>query len=167
MRLALGNFRCAVCGSKKKLQIHHLTYDRIFKEEMTDLIPLCDSDHERAEDFKRRCLIPKEGSPLFLMTETVRILSAGLQVNGSNGHTERNSPNRKSSKVIQGDLMQHGWFLELLGHDRYSFKSKLKKYLKGNPMKVRIMSNAFVLFGKHHYKYAAQEKTGIVSPDPF
>lgn len=38
-------FRCAICNSEKPLQAHHRTYDRLGREEFTDLIPLCDDCH--------------------------------------------------------------------------------------------------------------------------
>ncbi len=39
-------WRCRRCGIKNKsLHVHHLTYERIFKEPLTDLISLCRSCH--------------------------------------------------------------------------------------------------------------------------
>lgn len=34
-------FACQKCESKENLQIHHLTYDRVFNEKLNDLITLC------------------------------------------------------------------------------------------------------------------------------
>lgn len=39
--------QCERCSSNRILQIHHLTYERIFKEEMSDLLILCRSCHEK------------------------------------------------------------------------------------------------------------------------
>jgi len=39
-------FECSGCGCKNRLQVHHLSYARIGKEEMGDLMPLCPSCHE-------------------------------------------------------------------------------------------------------------------------
>lgn len=39
--------KCERCSSNKILQIHHLTYERIFKEEMSDLLILCKKCHEK------------------------------------------------------------------------------------------------------------------------
>lgn len=36
---------CTACGRDKSLQVHHLTYKRLGSEEMSDLMPLCDSCH--------------------------------------------------------------------------------------------------------------------------
>lgn len=38
--------KCEECGSKNKIQVHHLTYKNIFNEEPEDLILLCRSCHE-------------------------------------------------------------------------------------------------------------------------
>lgn len=44
--LTLRGNKCEKCFSKNKLQVHHLTYKNIFKEEPKDLIVLCDRCHE-------------------------------------------------------------------------------------------------------------------------
>jgi hypothetical protein len=36
---------CVVCGSKK-VDLHHKTYERLGKERLTDLVPLCRSHHK-------------------------------------------------------------------------------------------------------------------------
>lgn len=43
-------FRCALCGSKKSLQVHHRTYEHIFNEPLSDLITLCRKCHKRQHD---------------------------------------------------------------------------------------------------------------------
>lgn len=39
-------YKCERCNSRKNLQIHHLTYERLGKEEDNDLIILCQACHE-------------------------------------------------------------------------------------------------------------------------
>lgn len=46
-RIKLDNNQCQICGSKTKLEVHHLTYDRVFQEDMDDLITLCDRCHRK------------------------------------------------------------------------------------------------------------------------
>lgn len=41
----LRNNRCEVCGSKEKLQVHHLTYKTLGKEKDEDLQLLCGKHH--------------------------------------------------------------------------------------------------------------------------
>jgi len=38
--------RCEVCMGKENLQVHHRTYERLFRESLSDLTVLCDACHE-------------------------------------------------------------------------------------------------------------------------
>lgn len=38
---------CVVCGSRQ-VDLHHLTYSRIGRERLTDLVPLCREHHDEA-----------------------------------------------------------------------------------------------------------------------
>lgn len=53
--------KCERCGSKKSLEVHHLTYQRIFKEEPADLEVLCKGchykEHEKEIKSKNKKLI--------------------------------------------------------------------------------------------------------------
>jgi len=80
-RLAISNWKCAACGSGHQLQVHHLTYERIFNEEMADLLPLCEYHHAAAEELIRAGTLKRTGNPMALATETVRlVLTYGKQV---------------------------------------------------------------------------------------
>ena len=50
--------KCVVCGSTETLQPHHLTYDRLYHEEISDLITLCRRCHSiyHAIDKRREAL---------------------------------------------------------------------------------------------------------------
>jgi len=41
------NNKCVLCDTQEKLQVHHKTYDRLYKEEPEDLITLCNSCHKK------------------------------------------------------------------------------------------------------------------------
>ena len=41
------NFQCAMCGTAMNLQVHHTTYDRLFDEDICDLITLCANCHKK------------------------------------------------------------------------------------------------------------------------
>ena len=41
---------CEVCGSRDKLTLHHLTYERLGMEDDKDLVPLCWPHHEALHD---------------------------------------------------------------------------------------------------------------------
>ncbi len=41
------NYKCQLCNSNKELNVHHRTYERIFRESIEDLIVLCESCHRK------------------------------------------------------------------------------------------------------------------------
>lgn len=45
--------KCEVCGSKKNLQCHHLNYERLGKERLSDLQILCTDCHAIADEERR------------------------------------------------------------------------------------------------------------------
>lgn len=45
--------RCAVCGSRQNINIHHKSYKRIGNERLMDLIELCRNCHTKAHDMDR------------------------------------------------------------------------------------------------------------------
>lgn len=51
-RLALeqAGWRCKVCNSTTRLQVHHRTYDRVGNEELCDLTVLCATCHQLFHD---------------------------------------------------------------------------------------------------------------------
>jgi hypothetical protein len=40
------NEECFICNSKEELQVHHKTYDRIYHEDLDDLVLVCSDCHE-------------------------------------------------------------------------------------------------------------------------
>lgn len=38
--------RCRMCGSKPAYNVHHLTYERVGKEKLGDLLLVCDACHK-------------------------------------------------------------------------------------------------------------------------
>lgn len=51
-RLALDNAggRCELCNSTEALNVHHRTYDRVFREVLSDLTVLCRGCHAKFHD---------------------------------------------------------------------------------------------------------------------
>ncbi len=45
--LKRASYKCEICEKAKPLQVHHLTYDRIFHEQLDDLQAVCDRCHRR------------------------------------------------------------------------------------------------------------------------
>lgn len=56
--LSRDNYKCVVCGSQDDLQVHHLTYKNIYKEDIGDLITLCRACHSiyHAIDNRRKAV---------------------------------------------------------------------------------------------------------------
>jgi len=58
--------RCTMCGSSERLVVHHLTYDRIFEEDLADLVTLCDDCHQSVHAKRKaavsdsRFMLPKK-----------------------------------------------------------------------------------------------------------
>jgi 5-methylcytosine-specific restriction endonuclease McrA len=46
-KLEEAQYRCELCNSSTRLQVHHRDYSRIGNERLTDLTVLCDECHER------------------------------------------------------------------------------------------------------------------------
>ena len=53
--------RCQICNSKGKLNVHHRTYERIFKEAKEDLVVLCERCHELFHN-----IMPKYKKPVLV-----------------------------------------------------------------------------------------------------
>jgi len=47
--LARAQQQCQECGERNRLEVHHLTYERLGRERPNDLRVLCDSCHEEAD----------------------------------------------------------------------------------------------------------------------
>lgn len=66
-RLVKDRHRCRKCGSKERLEVHHLTYDRVGgNEQMSDLWTLCQKCHagvHGAKPKKNPRAIPKYRAP--------------------------------------------------------------------------------------------------------
>lgn len=52
-RLKIDNFTCQICGNKRNLNVHHLTYKNFKNENIySDLITLCGKCHQKIEEEK-------------------------------------------------------------------------------------------------------------------
>lgn len=47
LRLTTDEFRCLLCDSPDDLRCHHITYENLFREELRDLMTVCDECHNR------------------------------------------------------------------------------------------------------------------------
>ena len=148
-RLAIGKFRCAACGSKERLQVHHLTYAHIFDEPMEDLIPLCDLHHKAAEEMVEKGLLPRSEDVLFLATETIRLITGKMVSTGRIKLPNASKPVAVRNR-IQQDLLADPAFVRLLNEPtRKAFKRASRRLFAGHAKRGRIMANAFALYDRH------------------
>ena len=141
-RLSIAKHRCAACGSSDFIQVHHLTYARIFNEDMADLLPLCQPHHEAAELLVKRGLLPRGDNVLFLAAETVRLVSVHNikpKSKPKGFSVETRNPNQKW-------LLEQDWFNAALEiKSRKKFKRLCRDKLEGEPYFSSKMANCFVL----------------------
>lgn len=53
--------KCSKCGTDKRLQVHHKTYDNIFHELLDDVMILCRTHHEEIHNIKpKKIKVKKE-----------------------------------------------------------------------------------------------------------
>jgi hypothetical protein len=71
------NRQCAACGSWKRIQLHHVSYDQLGHEPVQDLGPLCHKDH--ATPIRR---INRSGLGIYELPPTRSWQSAGGDVLG-------------------------------------------------------------------------------------
>lgn len=70
-RLRLSRGMCESCGANRKIQVHHLTYERIFKEEMDDLMCLCEQCHNELEKLIHEGAVSRHGEPNALRRDSI------------------------------------------------------------------------------------------------
>lgn len=44
------NYACQSCGAKQNLEVHHITYEQLGKEKLTDLVALCSKCHNHVHN---------------------------------------------------------------------------------------------------------------------
>jgi hypothetical protein len=53
LRHEIDQHKCVKCSSSKKLQLHHLTYVRLYKELLRDVVTLCRDCHQTGHEVKK------------------------------------------------------------------------------------------------------------------
>lgn len=164
-RLEISGRKCSACATKRLLHVHHLTYERIFKEEMSDLLPLCEACHTEAERLVKEGFLPRTGNVLFLATETVRLLLPNKPSNATlKARRKYGLPTMKTmaqqivggidvspkstSKLIRATLASNPEFMNLI---RGCSKNNLSKAVRnrfGNHK--RIVNAAHICFDMYH-----------------
>lgn len=160
-RLILSRKACEACGATERLHVHHLTYERIFREEMGDLMTLCDVHHEAAEEMIGKGVIPRKGDPEQIAEQTLSLIAPtrmrppscrrGLRSIPPPRHVKKANKakdrgRRPKPREAQADLMAMDAFRIILVLDRPTFKKRVRELLKRHPHKNSYLSNAFRLY---------------------
>jgi hypothetical protein len=133
--------RCEACGSAQEMQVHHLTYARIFKEPLEDLMPLCRRCHEGIEEHIKIGNISRAGIPLELRKKTVLLLRDGM--------VAVPLPNLSEPKRIQSHMAATPEIAQAVARlDRHQFKKFVKKRYKNDRNKASLMANALIVYKK-------------------
>lgn len=80
---------CECCKDDRKLDVHHLTYERLYNERLSDLMLLCRRCHEAVEQAIQRKRLTRKGNTKKLRADTVAFLRGYLSVKP----TRRKIPN--------------------------------------------------------------------------
>lgn len=114
LRLELSRGRCEYCGYQTCVQVHHLTYERIFHEDMEDLMCLCKHHHEILEALINRGKIARKGDTKRLRDASLKALRQD-EIDRENEEYEkkrkkreerRNQRNRKKKNRIKRQLKE-------------------------------------------------------------
>lgn len=146
-RLAMSGGRCEACGSNKRVEVHHLTYEHIYNEEMADLLPLCFLHHAAAEEMIRKGSLSRSGNPTKLARDTLAIIvprkvEAKVKRRIPDGAVARIPPRNRSQEM----LLQEPWFADALQLKRNAFKKEVRKRFDGHQYRNSIISNCFALY---------------------
>lgn len=110
--IARANWRCEICGQAGPLEVHHLTYERLFEEHDSDLIALCPQCHEKQHGYKNEDdmidLNSKKTGPLVLAHLDRAMLAA----------RKAESPRRYLGASVIGDECQRKLQYEYFGTER-------------------------------------------------
>lgn len=68
----LRGYSCEKCPNKKRLDVHHLTYENIYNEEPEDLIILCKKCHNKAHGIITKNKLP-EGFNVLSLAQKVEL----------------------------------------------------------------------------------------------
>lgn len=134
--------RCECCGSTNKLEVHHLTYERLFNEDLNDLMVLCFYHHMAAEECATNKQIRKRGDPTLLRIKTLKL----IQEYGPK--KERQKSENIPSNRTQDKLMQEPWFLEAMSHGIKQFKQIVRKRMGKYSNFCSIMGNSIAIYNR-------------------
>lgn len=92
--------RCFLCATTERIELHHRTYERVGRELLTDLIPLCAECHALAHDLEDRGLLAGlDADDLAALVDEARALSNREQMRVRAHEAELQSPDELAQQV--------------------------------------------------------------------
>lgn len=131
--------RCEGCNINGQLDIHHLTYARIFNEPLSDLMALCQKCHDHIELLVAQDQIPRTDEPTALRKFTI----FALKQLASTKKTDANEAVRES---VRNDPE----VIKRFGMNRKKFKRLMsQRYKNCGHQRARLMSTAMAAFDRN------------------
>lgn len=128
-RLKLSKGRCSVprCRTGSKvIHCHHLTYERVFNEDLADLLPLCSEHHQKAEILIKDGKIDRYGDVELLAAETLRLISPAKKA-------PKPAKRKPATKPLRAKLLSDARFTRMLTlRNRREFKIAVRKIFGGS-----------------------------------
>lgn len=126
--------------------MHHLTYERLFREKDEDLLILCVSCHETVERGKDNGKIPRKGNPSALKSSTLSFLRPVPVSIPEKPSRCRNlgARNESQSQLIDDPRFSAGLEID----SREDFRAWFRKTFSKEE-RIKWSSNAFALFDRN------------------
>lgn len=140
-RLELSGRVCEVCGVAKNIQVHHLTYKRIFNEDMDDLMCLCRKHHVLIEKLIRKHRMERNGNVGELRKQVmalIRLKDKSMFLCGDE-HV-------KPSNACQELLACEEWFRKACRLKYKTFKRVIKERINNMENRTVTLANAIAIY---------------------
>lgn len=148
-RISIAGGRCEACGSARKLHVHHLTYERIFNEEMADLLVLCEEHHAQAERLIADGAISRKGNTTHIAVRTVLLIARSNPKDGKNNRKGE----RRRGDLVRMDMLKDPRFVDALRNSsRKEFKRTCRGIFSGMRNFQSLMTHALILFSRRKSK---------------
>lgn len=136
--------RCRNCGYDELLQVHHLTYARIYREKLEDLLTLCDHCHLRVEKAIKAKKLTRDGEVEQLLKDTMDFLRHGCV--GETVKFERCEVGGVDCRnPTQRKVMSISSITKAMQMERKEFRRWLRKNYKDDKL---LRQNALVLYDR-------------------
>lgn len=146
----VGN-RCEACGQKPPLDIHHLTYARIFKEPLEDLMALCRPHHDYIEMLIADGKITRYGDVTELRKRTLELL-CGYSTSEMIQRNKKAKKSKKKEKQPKGHKLTEEQISKFFDLKLDDFRAEMNRQMRSIPNKKHLIGAACLLWQQFHDK---------------